>query len=177
MSARPLHPTITPTPTDVYYEVRANDDMGGIAYFYGISVADLMTANPDVDPRAMVVGMQLLIPITPSPPPTTAATSESAQATAAPTEEELTQAAPDCYLDGLGGMWCFALYENNSERALENVSAVITLGEGDEARQEKRPSRRSTCCLPARRCPWLFILTPRCPLTGRLQLKWTFRCR
>ena len=130
-------PTITPTPTDVYYEVRANDDMGGIAYYYGISVADLMTANPDIDPRAMVVGMQLLIPITPSPPPTTAATSESAQATAAPTEEEPTQAAPDCYLDGLGGMWCFALYENNSERALENVSAVITLGEGDEARQEK----------------------------------------
>ena len=129
-------PTITPTPTDVYYEVRANDDMGGIAYYYGISASALMTANPDIDPRAMVVGMQLLIPITPAPPATATPTSDGTRATSAPTEAEPTQAAPDCYPDALGGMWCFALYENNSESALENVSAVITLGEGDEARQE-----------------------------------------
>ncbi len=129
-------PTITPTPTNVYYEVQANDDMGGIAYYYGISVADLMTANPDIDPRAMTVGMQLLIPITPTPPPTAAPTSENAQTTSAPTEEAVIPAAPDCYLDALGGMWCFVLYENNSERALENVSAIITLGEGEGALQE-----------------------------------------
>lgn len=130
-------PTITPTPTDVYYEVRANDDMGGIAYYYGISVADLMTANPDIDPRAMTVGMQLLIPITPSPPPAATATSDAAQqATAEPTEEGATQAAPDCYLDALGGMWCFALFENNTENAMENISAKITLGEGEAARQK-----------------------------------------
>ncbi|MBG0788834.1 MAG: LysM peptidoglycan-binding domain-containing protein, partial [Anaerolineaceae bacterium] len=129
-------PTITPTPTDVYYEVQANDDMGGIAYYYGISVADLMTANPDIDPRAMTVGMQLLIPITPTPPPTAASTSEETQATNAPTEEAVAPAAPDCYLDALGGMWCFVLYENNTEGALENVSAVITLGEGEGALQE-----------------------------------------
>ncbi len=128
-------PTITPTPTNVYYEVQANDDMGGIAYYYGISVADLMTANPDIDPRAMTVGMQLLIPITPTPPPTATPTSEETQATDTDGRSG-NSAAPDCYLDALGGMWCFVLYENNSERALENVSAIITLGEGEGALQE-----------------------------------------
>jgi len=129
-----LSPTITPTPTNVYYEVGENDDMGGIAYYYGISAADIMTANPDVDPRAMSVGMQLLIPITPSPPPTATPTSDQPEATATPTEEPPTP--PDCYLDGLGGMWCFALFENDTDSTLENVSGVITLGEGENARQE-----------------------------------------
>ena len=127
-------PTITLTPTNVYYEVGENDDMGGIAYYYGIKVADLMTANPDVDPRAMSVGMTLLIPITPSPPPAATPTSDQAAITLTPTEEPKTP--PDCYLDGLGGMWCFALYENDTDSPLENVSGVFTLGEGEDARQE-----------------------------------------
>ena len=129
-----LSPTITPTPTNVYYEVGEEDDMGGIAYLYGIKVADLMTANPDVNPRAMSVGMTLLIPITPSPPPEATPTSDQPQATATPTEEP--KVPPDCYQDALGGMWCFALYENDTDSPLENVSGVISLGKAEDARQE-----------------------------------------
>ncbi len=136
MSARHLPQPSTPTPTNVYYEVQANDDMGGIAYYYGISVADLMTANPDIDPRAMTVGMQLLIPITPTPPPTATPTFGKRSDNIRSDRRSGNPAAPDCYLDALGGMWCFVLYENNSERALENVSAIITLGEGEGALQE-----------------------------------------
>jgi LysM repeat protein len=130
-------PTITPTPTDVYYEVQLNDDMYSIAFRYGLSPAEVMTANPDVDPRAMIVGMTLLIPITPTPPPTATPTMDGAQATAAPTEAgEAAAPPPDCYLDATGGMWCFALVENDQDSPLENVSGVITLGEGETARQE-----------------------------------------
>ena len=130
-------PTITPTPTDVYYEVQLNDDMYSIAFRYGLSPAEVMTANPEVDPRAMIVGMQLLIPITPTPPPAATPTSDAAQATAAPTaEEEAALAPPDCYPDAAGGLWCFALVENDQDSPLENVSGVITLGEGETARQE-----------------------------------------
>lgn len=129
-------PTITPTPTPVYYEVRLNDDMYSIAFRYGLSPDVLMTANPDVDPRAMIVGMTLLIPITPTPPPTPTTTSESGQATTSPTPDVNALGTPDCYPDALGGLWCFVLVENEQETALENVSAVITLGEGEEVRQE-----------------------------------------
>ena len=129
-----LSPTITPTPTNVYFEVGEEDDMGGIAYLYGISAADIMTANPDVNPRAMSVGTMLLIPITPSPPPAATPTSDQAQATPTPTEEP--EVPPDCYQDALGGMWCFALYENDTDSPLENVSGMISLGEAEDARQE-----------------------------------------
>jgi LysM repeat protein len=131
-------PTITPTPTDVTYEVQLNDDMYSIAFRYGLSPEVLMTANPDVDPRAMTVGMTLLIPITPTPPPTATPTSEDAtEATDMPTEtEEDAPAAPDCYLDATGGMWCFALVENDQDSPMENVSGLITLGAGEDALQE-----------------------------------------
>jgi LysM repeat protein len=36
--------------------------MWAIALDYGISLADLQAANPDVDPRAMPVGTVLIIP-------------------------------------------------------------------------------------------------------------------
>jgi LysM repeat protein len=129
-------PTITPTPTPVYYEVQLNDDMYSIAFRYDLSPDVIMTANPDVDPRAMTVGMTLLIPITPTPPPTTTATSDFVQTATEPTPEESALPAPDCYPDALGGMWCFVLVKNDQDTALENVSATIMLGKGDDARQE-----------------------------------------
>ncbi|MCB2214229.1 LysM peptidoglycan-binding domain-containing protein [bacterium] len=128
-------PTITPTPTLVYYEIQLGDDMYSIAFRYGLEPAAVMTANPDVDPRAMIVGTPLLIPITPTPPPTATATSDQAEATEAEPEEE-PLASPDCYPDALGGLWCFLYYTNDGEDAQENVSATFTLGTGAEPRQE-----------------------------------------
>jgi LysM repeat protein len=128
-------PTITPTPTLVYYEIQLGDDMYSIAFRYGLEPAAVMTANPDVDPRAMIVGTPLLIPITPTPPPPPTATSEQAEEVE-PTPEEETLPASDCYPDALGGLWCFLYYTNEGNSAQENVSATFTLGTGEDARQE-----------------------------------------
>ena len=75
-AATPLPvPSITPTP--LTYTVRASDDMGGIAYRFGVTVADLIAANPKVNPRAMSVGTVLIIPAT-GHAPAAAATAEAA---------------------------------------------------------------------------------------------------
>ncbi len=145
-------PTITPTPTNVYYEVQANDDMGGIAYYYGISVADLMTANPDIDPRAMTVGMQLLIPITPTPPPTAAPTSEDAQTTSAPTEEAVIPAALIVIWTrwvGCGALFCMKIIPRERWKTSRQSSPLVRA----KVLCRKRLSCRSTCCLRVRHCP------------------------
>jgi LysM repeat protein len=126
-------PTITPTPTPVYYEVQLGDDMYSIAWRYNLSPAEVMTANPTINPRAMSVGMQVLIPITPTIEPTPGDTQE---VTPTPTETGTEIVQPDCYPDALGGLWCFVLVENEEETSVENLSAVVTLEDGDEARQE-----------------------------------------
>jgi len=126
-------PTFTLTPTPIYYDTRDGDDMFGIAFWYNISLESLLTANPSVNPRAMGPGTRLLIPVTPMPQPTSAATVE-ATATSAPSS--LNWEEPDCYRDAAGGLWCFMLVENRQESALENVKGMFSLDGGEQVRQE-----------------------------------------
>lgn len=119
-----LSPTHTPTLTPVYYTVQEKDDMFGIAWRYGISLEALRTANPSVLPNWMGVGTVLLIPLTPQ-----AASSANPTMTFTPTPTALYSKVhdPACYPDGTGGLTCFILVENRTEKDLENVGGVLTL--------------------------------------------------
>ncbi len=128
-------PTITPTWTPVYYTVKEQDDMFGIALRYGVSLEALKTANPTVLPNWMGAGMQLLIPLTPQP-----GVSPSPTVIFTPTPTALYSKLHDplCYPDGLGGLTCFVLVENNTDADLENVGGVLALtdlGTGNVRRQ------------------------------------------
>jgi hypothetical protein len=118
--------TPIPTATPFYYTVDEKDDMFGIALRYGISLDALKTANPNINPYMMGVGTQLLIPITPTPmlatpTPQTTATTASATSTA------VLSLQPDCYRDAAGGVICFVLAQNLSDKPIENPTALVTL--------------------------------------------------
>lgn len=52
-----------PAPTaSAVYTVRPDDTLWDIAANYGLTIADLLAANPGVDPRRLMVGQQLTIP-------------------------------------------------------------------------------------------------------------------
>jgi len=110
-------PTITPTPH--IYEVRAGDQMLGIAWAFGITLEDLQAANPDVNPSLMSIGTHLVIPPPRGITPTVAAPT--------PTPFDVTVSDLDCLPSATGGLHCFALVTNERKNAATNLSGEFSL--------------------------------------------------
>lgn len=109
------------TPTPFAYIVQAGDTMGVIAQNFGVPLDALIAANPSVSPNAMPIGATLYIPTDKNNP-----TGEST-----PTPVPFVISQMDCYPTLDNGMWCFALARNDSDVALENLSARISLLSAD----------------------------------------------
>lgn len=112
-------PTATPTPRS--HVVRANEDLWGIAIRYGLTLEDLLTANPTIDPSFLSIGASLNIPAslyTPTP---------DADNPPLPTPIGLTVGLHACYPSAEGGLWCFMTVINRQEYAVEGLSTAIHL--------------------------------------------------
>ncbi len=112
-----LAPTITPTPW--VYEVKANDTLFIIAYRNGLTLKELEAANPDVNAYNLAIGMKLNIPASQG--------KQSTQTVPTPTPAPLAVQSPRCVPSITGGMYCFALVENNQDADLENLTAEFHL--------------------------------------------------
>jgi len=120
-SAATLTPLPTATPTPRTHVVRRNQDLWGISLLYGVTLDDLIRANPDINPRAMSVGAELSIPaplytptIDPDNPPL-------------PTPVNLGLDVPNCHIGAGGGVWCFSSARSQQEFSIEGLTAVIRL--------------------------------------------------
>lgn len=111
-------PTLSPTP--LTHTVKAGEDMGGIAYRYGISVPALMAANPDVNPNLMSIGTVLIIPASSS-------SVISQDSLPGPTPVPVSLNMPQCYQSREGGLWCFLRVENLTSTDVESVSAKVQI--------------------------------------------------
>ncbi len=130
----PRPPTAPPPPTATpfLHTIAKGDTLLGIALRYGVTVEDIQAANPEVDPNLLVVGTQVIVPI-----PLAGgggAGDGTPEALATPTPVAVELAAPVCYPQSDGGLWCLALVGNESGRTLENVSGWFSLQPpGEEA--------------------------------------------
>jgi LysM repeat protein len=113
--------TPLPSPTPFLYKVTSEDTMSSIAEKFGISLDDLIAANPDVVPSAMSVGQELRIP--------SSSGGSSGESTPTPVLLNVTQVS--CYSTAEGGLWCFVLVHNDYPDRLENLSAQVSLLGGD----------------------------------------------
>jgi LysM repeat protein len=111
-----LTEVLLPSPTPFFYTVRLGDTLIGIASRFGVSLEALQAANPSVQPTALTVGTQLVIPTGNELP---------GEPTSTPAGLALLQAR--CWPEAGGGLWCFALYQNGFAEAVENLSAQFVL--------------------------------------------------
>lgn len=110
-----------PTPTPFTYIIQAGDTMGALAQKFGVPLDALIAANPTISPNAMPIGAVLLIPADRNNP--------TGEATPTPVPFLIVQI--DCYPTLDNGMWCFVLARNDSDSALENLSARLSLLSSD----------------------------------------------
>lgn len=86
--------------------------LGAIAFQYGLTVEDLLAANPDIDPAFLTVGSTLVVPLE--------VDELQVEATQAPLPIHLD--GPDCYPAGDGGAYCLMMATNEGEVSVENLT-------------------------------------------------------
>ena len=95
----PYPPTATPLPETLTHVVQSGDTLYGIAIEYGVSLDDIVDANPDADTNRLSIGQSLLVPV--NRPAQLAQAEEGAEAPAGGAEGgQATAAEPAADLDG-----------------------------------------------------------------------------
>lgn len=113
-------PLPSPTSTPRVHTIKSGETLLGIAWFYNVSLDELKTLNPDVNPNIMIVGTDLLIPVATLPP---------ANLTPEPTPIQLPLVGLNCLPDADDGAWCFVWVNNTSSEAYENVTIGFNLAD------------------------------------------------
>jgi LysM repeat protein len=130
--------TPLPTPTPFAYTIQQGDTISSIALKFGVSMDDLVAANPEVSPNAMSVGEVINIPSDPANP--------SGEPTPTPASFAIQQI--ECYPTTDQGMWCFVLAHNDFSDFMENISAQVTLVDSNNVTLESQTALLPLNILP-----------------------------
>lgn len=112
-------PTQKATATPWIHRIQANDTLSGIAARYGVDLADLLAANPEIDPQFLSLDMEIRIPIEGS--------GLEGALSVTVTPFPLPIIGPDCYQTFGNELWCITGIENNAGIEMEGLSALFTL--------------------------------------------------
>ena len=116
-----LNPLTTPepSPTPLVHRIQGGDTLLGISLRYGVSLENLLLANPGIDPRFLSVDQEVIIPGPEGEPVGILLPS--------PTPINVGIEAPRCFRSAPGGVLCIANVVNNLDVAVEGVFAKFAL--------------------------------------------------
>lgn len=133
--AFPTHQTET-YPADGVYIVRPGDTLLGIALDTGLDVEQIRAANPDINPLALQVGQQIVLP----PPGLLIA--------AAPTPVPLQPEAPDCHDLITGSLLCLGQVVNLHDAPVTDVQVRVRLVDAGGALLAEKTARIEQAVIP-----------------------------
>ena len=113
-------PTLTPTP--FVHVLGSNETISSLALTYGLEVNDILAINPEITPKALSVGTQILIPYI-----NTAADDEKENVSVISAPLALSLNTPDCTPTAEGGLWCLALVSNPLTESATGITVTFTL--------------------------------------------------
>ena len=114
-----LIPTPGPSPTPFVHIIEKDDTLLGIAIRYGVTLEEILAANPDINPRILSIDQQILIPSLEGDVP------GGLIPTATPIPLQLARVK--CYPTSSQQLWCLTYVANDSDDWLEGLSTIITL--------------------------------------------------
>ncbi len=113
-------PEPTPVPTPFVHVLAANETISSLAYTYGLEVDEILEINPDIAPKALSVGTEILIPRI-----GTGETEEEVSVFSEPLALDISQ--PECVNTAEGGLWCVAEVNNPLEQDAAGVTVTFFL--------------------------------------------------
>ncbi len=114
-----------PTAEPRTHVIAKGEDLGQLALKYGIPLADILAANPEIDPRMISIGTAIIIP-------SEGGDDTSAAPAAEPVEAGVSITPPHCLLTSSGGLTCFSAVINDRETPVENISLNFVLLDGGQ---------------------------------------------
>jgi LysM repeat protein len=114
--------TQVPTAAPTIHVVALGETILSIALLYGVQMDAITKANPDAKPTVLIVGDELVIPI-----------SNSRQSVVVDPVilENIQISDPDCVRTRDGGLWCAVLVENHGQEDLENIVVTFSFRDSD----------------------------------------------
>jgi LysM repeat protein len=153
--------TPLPTATPFMYVIQQGDTLSELAETFHISQDDLRTANPELNPNSMTIGMTILIP--------NSSSVAVGASTPIPVPVPITQTA--CHPTADHGLWCFALIRNDTPDFLENVSVQITLTDENGALVASQTALPPLDILPPDASLPAYIFFPNAPANANIQVQ------
>jgi LysM repeat protein len=111
--------------------VANKDTFWTLAAKNGVTVAEIEAANPTLSKYSLMPGMKVVIP-----PPSTGADQQAPTPTALP----ILVDNPVCSPSLTGGLYCFALTENNQSMMLQYVSGQFTITDSQSGVVQVQPA-------------------------------------
>jgi LysM repeat protein len=110
-------PMLVPTATPLRHTVALGETFSSIGLQFGVTIDAIKGANPDINPNTLIVGDEVIIPVTEQ----IASTNLDPQI-----RKNIQFSKPNCVRSRDGGLWCAVLANNKGEANVEELIVAFS---------------------------------------------------